>query len=229
MKIVKISQTTETDAWLQFRLGKITGSKSKYIKPLSRGTDRTPQGFWQLLAEKVCIKPDGEPDMNRGQRLQEQALKELAERHNLEIDTDCGMWLSDDDEDIAVSPDGAEKGDSPTWAAEAKCLSSPNHLKTIVKDRVARKSEDYKPIDSIPNDAKNAFRDQVVQYFVVNDKLQTLYFVLYDDRVGIDSLVYHDIKIQRNDIVDLITAQKDQQINVLKEVNALIARLVKEG
>ena len=228
MKIVKLSQTSDTEAWLQARLGKITGSKARKVKPLSRGADRTPQGFWQLLAEKLAQVEDGETDIDRGHRLQGVALAELAKRYKLDVDTDCGMWISDDDEDIAVSPDGAEKSDKPTWAAETKCFSSANHLKFVIKDRQARKEKDYNPIDSVPNDAYNAHREQVIQYFVVNENLKTLYFVLYDDRIGLDHLVFHAVVISRSDIADEINAQKEQQVDVLRQVNELIAQLAKE-
>lgn len=226
--MVKVSQIADTEVWLQYRLGKITGSKAKYVKPLSRGADRTPQGFWQLLAEKLAIKQDGELDMDRGHRLQGSALAELAKRHELDIDTDCGMWISDEDEDMAVSPDGAEKADVPTWAAEVKCFSSANHLRYTIKDRAARKNKDYNPFDSVPNDAKNAHREQILQYFVVNEALKTLYFVLYDDRIGLDNLVFHVIEIHRKDIAELVDAQKQQQIDILRQVNELIAQLAKE-
>lgn len=229
MQVIKLGQQNDREAWLEFRLGKITGTKAKIVKPLMRGADRTPQGFWQLLAERLCVQPDGEPVMDRGQRLENEALQALASKLNLDIDLDPGIWVSDLNEAIAYSPDGAEKKDIPTWAAEAKCLSSANHLKYVIKDRIAKKGENYTPIDSIPNDSKNAYKEQVVQAFVVNDQLETLYFVLHDDRVAIDHLVTHVIEIKRQDIAGFIEDQTKQQTDVLQQVNELIESLVKEG
>lgn len=226
MRIIQIDQDNDTEAWLHYRLGKVTGTKVKTIKPLSRGADRTPQGFWQILAEKICIKPDGEPDMDRGHRLQGDALKRFSEVYGLEVETNCGVWESDFDEDVMVSPDGCEKSSNPTWAVEVKCLASANHLKYTVKDLRARSSDTYQAIDLIPDNAQQSFREQIIQYFVVNENLETVYFVLYDDRVGIDSLVFHCIEIDREDVEGLVMAQKDMQINVLTEINKLIAELV---
>lgn len=225
MKIVKLSQTEDREAWLQMRIGKITGSKSKQLKPLSRGTDRTPQGFWQLLAEKLAVAPDGEKDMDRGQRLEKDALEILAAKENLDINLDPGMWVSDDSDDLAVSPDGSENTDTPTWAAEVKCLSSANHLKHVIKDSRARAKEEYSPIHHVPDDAKSAYREQVVQYFVVNEKLQRLYFVLYDDRIALDKYMHHVIVIERSQIEAEIAEQKRTQLETLAEINNLIEEL----
>lgn len=183
-------------------------------------------GFWTLLAEKVAIQADGEPDMDRGQRLENVALNRLAQEYGLDIDLDPGVWLSDDNEDIAISPDAAEKSDKPTWAAEAKCLSTANHLKYIIKDKRARETDSYKPIDQVPNDSKAAFREQVVQYFTVNADLQKLYFALYDDRIGIDNLVFHVIEINRADIQDEIEKQRTEQLSILAEIDALIKEIM---
>lgn len=226
MRIVKIDQNT--DEWLEFRLGKITGSKAKSVIPLSRGADRTPQGFWIMLAEKIAMKSDGEKDIDRGHRLENEAIDRLSEVTGLPFEKDAGMWLSDIDDDIAISPDGAQPATDqlPTYAAEAKCLSSANHLKYVIKDRLARSKDGYQAINSIPNEHTSQYREQIIQYFVVNEALQTLYFILFDDRIGVDSLVFHIIEIKRGEIEDLVEAQKQQQIETLKELNKLISELV---
>lgn len=225
MRVIKIEQNTEE--WLQFRLGKISGTKSKTVKPLSRGEDRTPQGIWQLLAEKVADNSGGESPIERGHRLEKEALTELATRLELDIDLEPGVWVSDLDEDIILSPDGAERADIPTWAAEAKCLSSANHLKYIVKDLVAKQSDAYNPINSIPNDYKDSFKEQVIDYFVVNEALKTLYFVLYDDRISpeLGDWQFYLITVHRKDVSGLIKDQQQEQIDALAMVNYLIATL----
>lgn len=225
MKVIKLSQTYDREAWLQMRIGKITGSKSKQLKPLSRGADRTPQGFWYLLAEKLAVAPDGEKDIDRGQRLENEALAATAVRLGIVLDLDPGMWVSDENEDIAISPDAAEDSVTPTFAAEVKCLSSANHLKHVIKDLRARGKDDYRPIDQIPDDSKSAYREQVVQYFVVNEKLQRLYFVLYDDRIALDKYMHHVIVIERSQIEDEIAEQKRTQLETLAEISNLIEEL----
>lgn len=228
MKIIKLSQTEDREAWLEARRGLITGSKARKVKPLSRGTDRTPAGFWELLAEKLSIAKDGEPDMDRGHRLEAEAIEKAGKELDLDFDTDCGMWVSDENPAIAVSPDGSEKSDQPTFAAEAKCLSSANHLKYITKDRRASKLDNYRAIDSIPNESTSAYREQVIQYFVVNKDLKVLYFVLYDDRIAYEHLTHHIITIFRDEIENDIQAQIDNEEETINQINDLIKELIDE-
>lgn len=228
MKIIKLSQTEDREAWLEARRGLITGSKARKVKPLSRGTDRTPAGFWEILAEKISIAKDGEPDMDRGHRLEVEAIEIAGNKLELDFDTDCGMWVSDENASIAVSPDGSEKSDNPTFAAEAKCLSSGNHLKYLVKDLRARKSDSYRAIDSIPNEATSAYREQVIQYFVVNKDLKVLYFVLYDDRIAYEHLTHHIITIFRDEIENDIEAQIANEEETINQINDLLKELLNE-
>lgn len=171
----------------------------------------------------MSVEPDGENVMDRGLRLENEALAKTAEKYNLTLDLDPGMWVSDADEDIAISPDAAEEGDKPTFAAESKSLSSDNHLKHVILDRRARAKEDYKAIDQVPKD----YREQVIQYFVVNEYLRTLYFTLYDDRIALDGLDHHVIVIERKDVEEEVAAQRQMQLETLKEINQLIAELAK--
>jgi hypothetical protein len=132
------------------------------------------------------------------------------------------MWISDDNEDISLSPDGSEADtDKPTYAVESKSLSSDNHLKHVVLDLRARKQDGYNPINQVPKD----YREQCLQYFVVNQDLQTLYFTLYDDRIALDDLVHHVIIINREDVLEEIVDQRQVQIETLEKVNRLIEEL----
>jgi len=223
MKIVKLSQRDDREAWLDIRRGKIGGSDAKGVKPLSRGADRTPAGFWDLLAQKLCIAKDGEPERDRGLRLEPIALAKTATMIGKTLDLDAGMWVSDTDEDISVSPDSAEPGDKPTYSAEAKCLDSKNHLKYIVTDMRLKKvsGNDYKGILGIPAE----FKEQVIQYFVVNEHLQTIYFTLYDELQAIEGLMHYVITVTRDEVADLITGQVEYEQEALKQVRELIKEL----
>lgn len=223
MKIIKVSQENDRESWLDFRRGKITGTKYKGLKPLSRGADRTPQGFWELLAEKVSIQPDGENVMDRGLRLQSEAIELTAKMCKLNIVTDAGMWVSDVSDDIAVSPDAYEDCDSPSYAIEAKCLNTANHLKYVISDIRAKKTNNYSAFAQIPSDNK----EQIIQYFVVNDDLLTLYFTLYDDRISSDFYKYahHIIKIDRCEVEGDIQLAKEIQMKVLLDIEDTIEEM----
>lgn len=220
MKIIKVSQEHDREAWLELRKDKITGTRVGKVKPLTRGTDRTPEGFWQMLADRLAIAKDGEPERDRGLRLENEALKKTAKRFKLKLNYDPGMWESDIDKDIAVSPDGAEEGDTPTYAAEAKCFDSKNHIKYVMLDRRASKEKDYRPYDSVPKDNKH----QVIQHFVVNENLDKLYFTLYDDRIVLDKLSHHVIVITRESVKD----ETDMQLLMEKEVLKDLRDTIKE-
>lgn len=229
MKVLHLSKKIDQQAWMEMRRSKITGKSSKTIKPLSRGAAKgkidSSTGFWQLLAGKIAIQKDGEDPKARGERLEPVALQMLADKLGLKVNLEPGMWLSDENEDIAITPDGAEDSETITWAAESKSLDSASHLKFVIKDRRAKLLEGYSAIDNVPNEYSSCFREQCVQYFVVNEKLQTLYFVLLDDRIALDGLDFHVITIQRKDIEDEIQAQKYLQIDALNQIKSLITEL----
>jgi len=224
MKIIKLSQQTDREAWLDARRTMITGSKAKKVKPLTRGADRTPAGFWELLAENMAIAKDGEPEMDRGQRLEKEAIALTAKKLKLNINDDAGLWVSDDNENIGVSPDGAEDVDEPTYAVEAKCLDSKNHLMAIVMDYRAKKTDEYNPFESLKF-GTNDFRDQALQYFIVDEVLETLYFTLYDDRMALDNLVHYVITIKRSDVAGMIVERYDEQKSILNDIKMLIKEL----
>lgn len=220
MKVIDLSPQEDTQAWQDLRRDKITSTRVKFIKPLSRGTDRTPEGFWQMLADRLAVPRDGEDEKERGLRLEREAIELTEKKLKLKLNYEPGFWISDLDEDIAVTPDAAEKG-TPTYAVEAKCLASKNHLKAVILDQRARKG-DYFPLDSLKIAYNLDFSFQAIQYFVVNEKLKALYFTLYDDRVVLDSLAHHVITIERSQVGEQIREQLEMELDVLKQVRELI-------
>lgn len=219
MQIVKVSQSSDRESWLELRRGVVTGTKAGKVAPPKRGNG-TPQGVFELLAEKVAIAKDGEPERDRGLRLEEEALMLTNDKLNLDLDLDPGMWLSKDGK-IGVSPDAAENGNKPTYAAEAKCLDSKNHLQAIINDYEARGSEEYNPLGSLKISTVD-YAPQVVQYFVVNPDLQTLYFTLYDDRIALDNVMHYVITIEREHVENLVKEQEMYERAAINQVEVMI-------
>lgn len=225
MKVIAISQTEDREAWLDGRRGIITGTKAGKVAPLKRGNG-IPQAIYELLAETVAISKDGEPERDRGLRLENEGLELTAKKYKLNLNLDPGMWLSDDGK-LGVSPDAAEESKKPTYAAENKSLDTKNHLQAILNDWVAKKTSNYNPLNSLKIGTSD-FSAQVIQYFVVNLGLETLYFGLYDDRVALDNVVHYVIVIKREHVAEFIDAQElyerdalakvDQMIEILKEI-----------
>jgi hypothetical protein len=118
------------------------------------------------------------------------------------IDT-TQFWVSDVSEDIAISPDGVIDVET---AAEVKCLSAAKHLQAFFEQKVP-----------------SEYEFQKIQYFIVNENLQTLYFVFYDPRVTAKPL--HWIEIRREDVEGEIEMYREYQLETLKEIGELVEKL----
>lgn len=292
MQIVNLSQTNDTDAWLNERLGRITGTKSgnlaldhypktdvkKLIEYRDKALEQSKTAktqeetnkhfqkaqnydtrileaeaknkrlkvnidFWKLLAETMAEQPDGENPMARGHRLEPEniqlTLQQLGYQQK-DCTTDCGIWESDEDDRIACSPDAYQASENPTWAIECKSLGSAYHLQAVIPwmvhsqyilhhgipENLADTAAQVLPpaatslkatgMDFIPD----AYRAQVLQYFVVCDTLETLYFSMYDPRVYGDAR-HQIIPIHRKDIKTLIANHKRKQLNTLHIIDTI--------
>lgn len=248
MKTLNVSQANDTDAWLEARRGKITGTKSgKLVYDHYRNSDRlkTTIEFWKYLAELAAVAPDGEPPMERGHRLENQNAELTLQKLDINPDTaqfDTGLWVSDIDERIALSPDVCENTGTPTWAIECKSLGSAYHLQAVVtwrtwltlnSDESTADLNDFAaayldPIvvnpDSIPFDfIPKQYQPQALQYFIVDENLKTLYFSFYDDRVYGD-LAHDFITVERDTIEDRIAKQRDGEVDTLNAVDLITSR-----
>ncbi len=165
------------EAWFAAREGRITGSRLKDIV-VKRGTGEK-QGFYDIIAERIKKKDFvediiGERPTERGNRLELVAIEEFKKKTGKEVNTDLLLWVRDDDENIALSPDGVI---GETEAVEVKCLADGKHVEAFLTG-------------AIPDE----YEYQVLQYFIVNDKLQTLYFCFYDPRLSVHEFFYKEIK-----------------------------------
>jgi len=203
MKIINVDQNSQE--WLEARKGKITGSKLKDLISKRKLTDRKI-GFYQLIADKLALESDLEDPMERGHRLEEESLALFQKISGLVVEK-TGLWISEDNENIACSPDGAIKVDGEfKIAVETKSLSSARHLEAFLTKQV-------------PDD----FEFQVLQYFIVNEKLETLYFCFFDPRVTVMPFFY--IQIDRSDVEDEVKQWRDYQKMILKEVDQIVEEL----
>jgi putative phage-type endonuclease len=203
MKILNVEQNS--DAWLELRKGKITGSKLKDIV-VKRGTNEKI-GFYQLIADRLSIEDDSEDPMERGHTLEQEAINTFMKATGKDV-VRCGMWVSDENPNIAYSPDGAipsQNGDF-TEAIEIKCLSASRHLEAYFTQQ-------------IPSD----YEYQVLQAFIVNEKLEKLYFCFYDPRVIAKPFFF--IKVSRKEKEEDIKTYLEYQKNTLAKIENLITSL----
>lgn len=290
MKILNVSQAQDTEAWLDARIGKITGTKAgtlalehytqKDVAKLEAMADKAKTeekaeeyrekarqakrdnerlkvnlDFWQFLADMIAEQPDGEPPMERGHRLENTNIMMACEKFDISPDVvefDTGMWVSDVDDRIAVSPDAHAKPrifngleHNPTFAFEAKSLGTKYHLQTVVPFRVYQMLNYSETPDSQRNELQSLalklfpeiletrrefdfipeqYQSQVLQYFIVNPDLHTVYFTMLDDRVY-GSLQHEVFAVERQSVASEIEAQETKELQTL----ALIDELQKLG
>ena len=290
MKILNVSQAQDTEAWLDARIGKITGTKAgtlalehyaqKDVAKLEAMADKAKTeekaeeyrekarqakrdnerlkvnlDFWQFLADMIAEQPDGEPPMERGHRLENTNIMMACEKFDISPDVvefDTGMWVSDVDDRIAVSPDAHAKPrifngleHNPTFAFEAKSLGTKYHLQTVVPFRVYQMLNYSETPNSQRNELQSLslklfpeiletrrefdfipeqYQSQVLQYFVVNPDLHTVYFTMFDDRVY-GSLQHEVFEVDRRSVASEIEAQETKELQTL----ALIDELQKLG
>lgn len=199
--------------------------------------------FWKFLAETMAEQPDSENPMTRGHRLEPEniqlTLRQLGYEQK-DCITDCGIWESDEDPRLACSPDAYQASENPTWAIECKSLGSAYHLQATIPwmihsqyirqhtlpDNLADMAAQVLPtattspkatgMDFIPD----TYQAQVLQYFVVCDTLETLYFSMYDPRVYGDAR-HQIIPVHRKDIKPLIANHKHKQLNTLHIIDTI--------
>lgn len=208
MKILDLEQRSQE--WLDFHEGRISGSSAKdyssvrYIPKTelvefaeSKGYEfpknltmdnikamltedelnelyanvQINDSIYKLIAQRIA-KPINPNDytlpegvtysaMLRGQILEEEARDLISEKLGKKI-IPGRVWQSDVNEYMICSPDG--EFEDETEAVEIKCLDSWKVVKAYYEKHPP---SEYKP--------------QILQYFVVNDKLKKLYFCIYSD------------------------------------------------
>lgn len=196
---MKVHKFDSRDEWFKARKGRITGSKVRDI--ITKRGNGKKVGFYQLIADRVAIDPDEENPMERGQRLEETALKQFSEVTKKEVDTSLVLWTRDDLPHIGYSPDGVI---SDTEVVEVKCLKSALHIKAYLTQEVPAE-----------------YFDQVTQAFVVNDNLKKLYLVFYDDRLISKQFFFLTVTRSQVKAEEYLEIQKGIMKEVEKQVGLL--------
>jgi len=197
MKILKFEDKTE---WMSARSGKITGTRLKDIISKRGGTKKA---FWELIAERVALPADGENVMDRGIRLEEEAMEHFEKETGKKVDKSLVLCVSEENENIAYSPDGLI---GKTESIEVKCLNSASHIEAL-----------------ITNEVPSEYYFQTLQPFIVNPKLNTLYFIFYDPRIPAKPFFFFTLK--REDFKEDIKLYLQEQLDVLKKVESIVLTL----
>lgn len=166
------------------------------------------KAFYEILAERLSTEAESsENAMLRWARLEDDAIEEFEKITWKKVEK---IWFTscDDNEFIASSPDWLIQND---WiydeAMEIKCLDSANHVMAWLEWNIP---EEFDP--------------QILQYFVVNEKLKKLYFVFYDPRISIKKIFW--IVVTRESVQEQIDYAKQIQIELLQEVDETLFKLL---
>ena len=175
--------------------------------------------FYEIVADRVArpVTPNdyedrlnGEPFtmMARGHILEPEAIAAFEEKTGKKVDEDSVVWVSDYDENAYVSPDGAitDKDGKVREACEVKCLSSAEVIKCFDEHCYPK---EYEP--------------QVLKYFMVNEDLETLHFIIFTDLIpGLELQVFD---INRNDVEERLTEARAFEKASLKRIDELASKI----
>jgi len=192
----------KTDEWFQKRKGKITGTVLKDIMgtPYKR-TEAIYEMIGDILAEGV--EDQSENPMARGNRLEPEARAMFGFYQSKSI-KETGIAESDNNRQIASSPDGLI---GENEALEIKCMGRKNHVKMWLTNK-------------IPDE----YEWQVIQYFVVNSKLEKLYFVGYHPEITVHPM--HVIEVKREEVLSKILSAEKAQEAFLLEVKNILSTII---
>lgn len=214
MKIVEVEQgSTE---WMSFREGKRTGTSIGKLFAKSRktgelyDTDKPLLELYAKVAERLA-EGTGDDDglassRERGKEMEAEAIACAEDKLKLKL-IRGNVWQDEQDENHIESPDAYTK-DLKT-AVEIKCLSSARHIQAIVE-----------------NEPPKEYFAEYLNYFLVNDKLETLYVFLYDPRFIIEGLTWHAFEIKRDDIRYEIERMKDIDEAAEATISLLVSQLI---
>lgn len=190
-----------TDAWHHLRKGKITGTTLKAIL----GTPKARQeAIYELIGERLTIGVEDEENaMERGNRLEPEAIAFFELETGKKVER-IGFCEDDNNPMICNSPDGLI---GETEAIEVKCMGGKNHIKFFLN-----------------NEIPDEYFWQVVQYFVVNEKLEKLYFVGYNPDIPLKKM--HIVEVERKNIKDKVDEARQAQEIFLQEVNDILKTII---
>lgn len=202
----------EREAWLLYRLGKLTGSTVKDF--VGSGRSDVKPGIYRAAAESIigsAAIEEGEltsvQAMARGQELEPVAIARFEKETGKKVTKDLVAWEHEEDPRLMVSPDGVI---GKTAAIEVKCLLSPKHIEALYTRRIPKNTGGYE--------------EQAVQYFVVNEKLKTLYYAFFHPAFPAP-LDFFYLTFTRKELAEKVAAQTAAEHEAAAKVRSIVNAL----
>ena len=197
---------------MNWRLGKLTGSAVKDFVGTGRG-DVKP-GIYRAAAESIIgsaaieeAELTSSQVMERGHALEPKAIERFERETGKKVAKDLVAWEHDNDPRLAVSPDGVI---GKTAAIEVKCLLSTKHIEALHTRAIPRNTGGYE--------------EQVLQYFIVNEKLKTLYYAFFHPGFP-DGLDFFYLTFTRKQLAEEIAAQAALEHDAVAKVREIVNAL----
>jgi len=189
----------KTVEWDKLREGRITWTRLKQVMWSSTVQKNL---ILDLISEVLAPQWDKFENeaMIRWSWMEEEA-REFYENKTWEKVEEIWFCVHDEKWYLWLSPDGFIKKD---WiykkAIEIKCMWPKNHLKCIIENKIPAE-----------------YKWQVINYFIVNQDLKELDFIIYNPDIYIEKLQFKIINIKIEDIIkDIQQAEKQLEKFVQK-------------
>lgn len=193
MKIINCDQRSLD--WHAIRRCKVTGTKLKHVMG-------TPMARISLIAELIAEEGTesskqfrSTPEMERGTAEEPFAVKAFIEKTGKKV-KEVGICISDEFPWLAHSPDGVIGKD----CEEEIEIKNPDSS-TMILDKIMN----MVPSDQLGTKAKlnfigvpEEYKWQIVDAFLVNEKLNKLHFVIYDARFVSDDQKIYIVEVERS-------------------------------
>lgn len=182
----------KTNEWDKLRQWKITWTR---LKQVMWSTTVQKNLILELISEVLAPKWDTFENeaMIRWSWMEEEA-REYYEKQTWEKVEEIWFCTHDTKSYLGLSPDGFIKTWENYWkAVEIKCMWPKNHIKCILDNKIPAE-----------------YKWQVINYFIVNQDLKELDFVIYNPDIYIKKLQFKVINIKREDIQEDINKAEEQ-------------------
>lgn len=218
MQIIEIEQNTPE--WLEYRAPRITGSKVKDV--VSDKGDSIKKEVFKILAYNLTAHSQEEfaDSRDRGHSLEAQGVIELSKFTGLNFTDKKVVWQSDENDNMAISPDTFVEAEVIEVSGEIKCLEPAGHLEAIIDFRKSMKDKVLVYKKTIPAE----FKKQAIQYFIVNNDNKKHYTAFYCPEVTCMPLCVFEIT--REEIEEDIAKYKAQELEILSTVRLITESLV---
>lgn len=181
--------------WYKIRIGRVGGSESIGLTTPARMKTMIFVKLGEILSgEQKEIKPN--EAMQRGIDLEPIAVEAYEENEMVSTD-EVGYVTNIFFRYMGLSPDRLV---GKIGALEVKCPGSAEHVKTIIENQIPTKHE-----------------SQIAAYFLINENLEWVDFVSYDDRVT--KMPYFKVRVSRLDFEAQINKVSAGYTKYEKQIN----------